>query len=157
MISEHDKQDWLSISYKGVLSRVWQNTRFCDKNCDKFFPEKFRITNNTQLFRVKGERKALSKSSEICHENVMFQSLKSILSYLESFQNQIATQRFTFPWIPDFVDDCLVRLVYLIHEPNRTSDESFSFNPKNYLARIIDSTMLQIPDESGLKLILICA
>lgn len=69
-------------------------------------------------------------SSENCHENVMFQSLKGILFYLESFQDQIATQGFTFPWIPDFVDDCLVRLVYLIHEPNRTSDKSLSFNPK---------------------------
>ena len=100
---------------------------------------------------------AFSKYPEICHEKVMFQSLKSILSYLESFQDQIATQGFTLPWTPDFVDDCLVRLVYLIHEPNRTSDESFSFNPKNYLARITDSTMLRISDESGLKLILIRA
>lgn len=66
-----------------------------------------------------------SKYPEICHEKVMFQSLKSILSYLESFQDQIATQGFTLPWTPDFVDDCLVRLVYLIHESNWTSDESF--------------------------------
>ena len=73
---------------------------------------------------------ALLRTSESCREKVMFQSLKNILSYLESFQDQIATLGFTFPWIPDFVDDCLVRLVYLIHEPNRTSDESFSFNPK---------------------------
>ncbi len=58
------------------------------------------------------------RSPEICHENVMFQSLKGILFYLESFQDQIATQGFTFPWIPDFADDCLVRLVYLIHESN---------------------------------------
>ena len=70
------------------------------------------------------------RSHEICREKVMFQSLKSILSYLESFQDQIATQGFTLPWIPDFVDDCLVRLVYLIHEPNKTCNESFSFNPK---------------------------
>ncbi len=130
---------------------------FCDKYCDKLFSGKFRITDNIPLFRVKGEKKALLRSSEICRGKVMFQSLKSILSYLESFQDQIATLGFTFPWIPDFVDDCLVRLVYLIHEPNRTSDESISFNPKNYLARITDSTMLRISDESSLKLILICA
>ena len=73
---------------------------------------------------------AFLRFPEICRGKVMFQSLKSSHSYLESFQDQIATLGFTFPWILDFVDDSLVRLVYLIHEPNRTSDESFSFNPK---------------------------
>lgn len=111
--------------------------RDCDKNHvfranlrDKNGVENFVNPNEDTYFRVKRKRMAFSRYPEICHEKVMFQSLKSILSYLESFQDQIATQGFTLPWTPDFVDDCLVRLVYLIHEPNRTSDESFSFNPK---------------------------
>ena len=28
---------------------------FCDKYCDKLFPEKIRITDKPPLFRVKGE------------------------------------------------------------------------------------------------------
>ena len=75
-----------------------------------------------------------SKYPEICHEKVMFQSLKSILSYLESFQDQIATQGFTLPWTPDFVDDCLVRLVYLIHDwtiPADSQDHLFFFYQNN--------------------------
>ena len=116
---------------------TWSICRDCDKNHvfranlrDKNWVENFVNTNEDTYFRVKRKRMAFSRYPEICHEKVMFQSLKSILSYLESFQDQIATQGFTLPWTPDFVDDCLVRLVYLIHEPNRTSDESFSFNPK---------------------------
>ena len=36
------------------------------------------------------------------------------------------------PYSSTFLHTCLVWLVYLIHEPNRTSDESFSFNPKTF-------------------------
>ena len=108
---------------------IWHD---CDKNHvfranlrDKNGVENFVNPNEDTYFRVKRKRMAFSRYPEICHEKVMFQSLKSILSYLESFQDQIATQGFTLPWTPDFVDDCLVRLVYLIHESNWTSDESF--------------------------------
>ena len=31
----HDKHTWLSISYKGDLSQLWQKMDFCDKFCDK--------------------------------------------------------------------------------------------------------------------------
>ena len=115
--------------------------------------ENFVNPNGDTYFRVKGKRMAHLRSPEICREKVIFQSRKTAFFILV----QIAIQGFTLPRISDFVETCLVWLIYLIHEPNRTIDESFSFNPKNYLARITDSTMLQISDESGLKLILICA
>ena len=102
-----------------------KNHVFCAKLRDKKGIEHLVNPNGDTYFRVKRKRMAFSRYPEICHEKVMFQSLKSILSYLESFQDQIATQGFTIPWTPDFVDDCLVRLVYLIHESNWTSDESF--------------------------------
>ena len=35
VISAHDKHHWLSMSYKGDLSQLWQNRAFCDKFCDK--------------------------------------------------------------------------------------------------------------------------
>ena len=102
--------------------------RDCDKNHvfranlrDKNGVKNFVNPNENTNFRVKGKKIAHLRSPEICRGKVIFQSLTNILSYLESFQDQIATQGFTFPWIPDFVDDCLVRLVYLIHEPNGTS------------------------------------
>ena len=59
-----------------------KNHVFCAKLRDKKGIEHFVNPNGDTYFWVKGKRMAFSKYPEICHEKVMFQSLKSILSYL---------------------------------------------------------------------------
>ena len=44
---------------------------FCDRNCDKLFLEKLQITDNTPIFRVKGEKMAVLVAPEICREEVI--------------------------------------------------------------------------------------
>ena len=68
---------------KGICHTCDRIHGFCDKNCDKLFSEKLRITDNTSIFRVKGEKMALSRSSEICRDSEIFQQPKKGLFTLE--------------------------------------------------------------------------
>ena len=86
VISAHDNHHWLSISYKGDLSQLWQNRAFCDKFCDKTVAQN--CIRCDKVINISGWKKktALLQSSEMCHDKVIFSSLKTRLFYLETFQ-----------------------------------------------------------------------
>ena len=86
VISAHDKHHWLSMSYKGDLSQLWQNRAFCDKFCDKTVAQN--CIRCDKVINISGWRKktALLQSSEMCHDKVIFSPLKTRLFYLETFQ-----------------------------------------------------------------------
>ena len=86
VISAHDKHHWLSMSYKGDLSQLWQNRAFCDKFCDKTVAQN--CIRCDKVINISGWKKktALLQSSEMCHDKVIFSSLKTRLFYLETFQ-----------------------------------------------------------------------
>ena len=97
VISAHEKI-YLNINgLQGLFVAIKTKiTFFCANLRDKNAVENIFNPNEDTYFRVKRKRMAFSRYPEICHEKVMFQSLKNILSYLESFQDQIATHGFIF-------------------------------------------------------------
>ena len=86
VISAHDNHHWLSTSYEGVLSQLWQNRDFCDKNCDKTVAQNCSNCDKNLNFSGWKKKMALSQSSEMCRDKVIFSFSKTRLFYLETFQ-----------------------------------------------------------------------
>ena len=86
VISARDNYHWLSMSYEGVLSQLWQNRDFCDKNCDKTVAKNCSNCDKNLNFSGWKKKMALSQSSEMCRDKVIFSFSKTRLFYLETFQ-----------------------------------------------------------------------
>ena len=108
--SAHDNHSWLSISYSGGLSQLWQNSPFCDKFCDKTVVQNY--INCDKDINISGWRKkmAASRSSEMCRNKEIFSPSKIPSFYLKSFQITLL-----FPAIRNLhfaVDFCLCRCMF---------------------------------------------
>ena len=128
------------MSYEGVLSQLWQNRDFCDKNCDKTVAQNCSNCDKNLNFSGWKKKMALSQSSEMCRDKVIFHSRKHayfILKHSKFTRFFLPSRASISPSISSSEDRCLVWLVYLIHEPDRTSNWSFFFNQNTSLHSIV--------------------
>ena len=132
--SAHDNHSWLSISYMGSLSQLWQNSPFCDKFCDKTVVQNY--INCDKDINISGWRKKrLLRGPRKCVAIRRFfhprKSLHFILNHSKLHCFFQPSETCILPSISVYADACLVWLVYLIHELDWTSKWSFFFNQKD--------------------------